>query len=185
MHASADSPPVPDEPKPIHWEAQTKAPHDPLAIVLEIEITIGAITRTVRGTFDTGADITELEPPYISDFAVNEDECGFTQQQFPDGKLDTEPLVMAEAALEGHSFPMPVSLLKYPRRAPEGTPINVFGRAGLMDHFRIQIDPAGGTTTFVWIGKSPKSRLDEIQKFFIDERVGKAKSFQRPAAGSH
>lgn len=172
----------PDEHAPIPWEAQTTEPQDPLAIVLEIDITIGDHTRKVKGTFDTGADMTELEPPSITDFGVNENECGFTQVRLSKVKVDTEPVVMAQATFNGHTFPMPVHLLKYSRRAPQGTPINVFGRAGLMDHFRIESDPAGGTTKFTWVGESPKSRLAEIKKLFIDERIGKAKSFQGVAA---
>ena len=109
---------------------------------------------------------------------MDEDTCGFTQIGLPDGSLDTEPVVMATARLQGHDFPMPVCLLKYSRRAPQGKPINVFGRAGLMDHFRIESNPATGQTTFEWIGTSPKSRLDVIQKKFIDDRVGKAKAYQ-------
>ena len=62
----------------IHWALQTNEPTDPPAVVVKVEITIGDQTREVEGTFDTGADMTELQPPYFDEFGVDEDTVGFT-----------------------------------------------------------------------------------------------------------
>ena len=175
MEETAD--PV-EEVRGIAWEAQTGQPTDPPAVVLEITIRIGDVERIVKGTFDTGADMTELEPPAVDEFGVNEDECGFVQIEPEKNRLDTEPVVMAEATFGGHSFPMPVVLLKYSRRNPQGKPINVFGRAGLLDHFHVDLDPLAATTSFTWTGLAPNARLAEIKHHFIDERRGKAKQHQ-------
>jgi hypothetical protein len=161
--------------KTVPWQPQTAEAWDPLAVRLQIEITINGITREVEGTFDTGADMTELQPPLITEFAIDEDQSGFATASDAKGRPDTQSVVMASARFDDKVFDMPVCM---PRRATRA--VNVFGRAGLMDHFRIVFDPDKSETTFEARDLSPKSRIGAIKQSFIDDRVGTRQRFIQP-----
>jgi hypothetical protein len=153
----------------IDWSAQTPDDWDPLSTIFTMSIRIGEVEIPVRGVFDTGADFTDLQPPLIDQFHLDEDQYGFSPVIDDNGVVaDTEPIAIATARLDGHDFPLPVHLYRTVRRSQ-----HVFGRAGLLDYFRITLDPAAAATTFEWYGPSPKNRLDPIRKLWVTDRIGK------------
>jgi len=155
--------------KTISWSAQTGQSWDPLATILTISIRIGDVEVPVSGVLDTGADVTELQPPLIDQFQVDEDACGFIPITNDHGIIvDTEPVTMATGSLDGYEFRMPVHLRRTVTR-----PRQVFGRSGLIDHFKISLDPAAATTTFEWSGLSPHNRLSEFETAWTKPRRGR------------
>ena len=152
----------------VAWKSQTVQIWDPLSTILTIPIRIGDVELEIEGVFDTGADWTDLQPPAIGQFGIDEDQHGFATIQDNGIVVATIPVAMATARLDGQEFPLPVTL--YPNAV---RPTHVFGRAGLLDHFHVTLDPVAGETTLEWRGPSEHSRLAEIQRLFIDERIGR------------
>ena len=145
---------------------QTQGAGDPPSPYIDLELTIGNVTRSVRGILDTGADTTELIPPEDANFAIDPKSVGYI---IDSRTKRPHPYVMAVARMDGNEFPMPVTF------APAGMrPVNVFGRVGILDHFKVETDPAAQLTRLTWVGQSPGSVID-VLKQHIDETTDEMK----------
>jgi len=156
---------------PVTWKPQTADAWDPLSTVFTMKIRVGGVTLDVEGVFDTGADMIDLQPPKLAEFQINADQHGFSTTVI-NGQKWMIPIVIAEAELDGHWFEVPVALYPFDTR-----PVHVFGRAGLLDHFKVTLDPAAGQTRFEWNGKGPHSRIEAIKQEFVDPLIGKRQLF--------
>lgn len=151
----------------VPWRAQTSDLWDPLSTVFTMKIRIGGVELDVEGVLDTGADMIDLQPPKLGEFQINVAEHGFSTDTDPNtGQKRLIPIVIAEAELDGHEFEAPVALYPFTARL-----VHVFGRAGILDHFNVALDPAAGETRIDWSGKSPHSRIDAIRHTFVDTRI--------------
>lgn len=103
-------------------------------------------TRTVRGVFDTGADYTVPDPQWLEQLRVAESECIPWAVTTASGANADGKLTLLDARLDAEVVRMPVVFLP-------GVPIDIFGRVGLVDRFRISMDPRGEVTTFDWLGE--------------------------------
>jgi hypothetical protein len=144
---------------------QTAATWDPLSTIVTMRLSINGVSKDIPGVVDSGADFTSLFSALMTDFKVDPDKSGYIETEVdPNGNvLATTPLVMATAMFEGREFPMGV-VFHEERSRP-----NLFGRSGLMEHFKIEFDPASATTTFTWADRGPRSTIDEVDRLIDSE----------------
>jgi hypothetical protein len=149
------------------WAPQTESAGDPPSPYIEVELTIEGVTRSVRGVLDTGADSTELIPPEVVNFKIDSKTVGYIL----DGRTkQPEPFVMAVGRIDGMEFQIPIAFVPAGIRS-----VNVFGRAGIVDHFKVELDPAAQVTRLTWSGRSPGSVIDALKKH-IDETTAEMKA---------
>ncbi|MGH7883761.1 MAG: hypothetical protein ACREN8_12815 [Candidatus Dormibacteraceae bacterium] len=99
----------------------------------------------VAGLFDTGASITSLRSIEQPGLGINDNRCIPMALTAANGIVTWQRLTMDSAFLDGHEFRIP--LVFSPR-----LPINLFGRVGIMDLWKITLDPATLTTEMIWRG---------------------------------
>jgi len=102
-------------------------------------------TRTVKGLFDSGADITHLDPQWMAQLRVTDQECIPWQVRVASGATADGRLTLLDARLDNTTFRMPVVFLA-------GLPTDLFGRVGLFDRFKIDFDPEHAVTSFTFVG---------------------------------
>lgn len=99
----------------------------------------------MKGLFDSGADITHLDPQWMSQLRVTDQECIAWRIRVASGATAEGKLTVLDASLDNNIFRMPVVFLP-------GLPTDLFGRVGLFDRFNIEFDPIHSVTRFTWIG---------------------------------
>jgi len=103
----------------------------------------------VLGPFDTGADLTLLPLAKMRILRVTDKQC-MPISISPLGRAaEFGRLTVMDAHLDGHDFRFPVAFTN--RKAV------LFGRPGLVDQFRIELDPKLGLTRFTWVGPQSAS----------------------------
>lgn len=122
---------------------------NPAAPTVTIEIPGPDGPVAVAGMFDTGADSTELQPSFIATLGISMNQCGAIKAH---GVWC--PTTIVEARLDGHVFDLPITFFD---NKADNEDINLFGRLGILDTFRILHDPAQQRTGFEWIEGLPPS----------------------------
>lgn len=117
------------------------------AVTVEIPGPNGPVA--VSGLFDTGSDITELHSSFIGTLDIPMNQCGAIQAH---GIWC--PTTVVEARLDGHVFNLPVTF--FDNKAGNDD-VNLFGRVGVLDIFRILHDPEQQRTGFERIEGLPPS----------------------------
>ncbi len=95
----------------------------------------------IDGMFDTGADWTELHTSFIDILGIPMNKCAPTKAHGV-----WRPTTVVEARLDGHVFNLPVTFLD--DNMAGGESLNLFGRIGILDTFRILHDPEQQRTAF-------------------------------------
>ena len=80
--------------------------------------------------FDSGADLTTVDPEWKERLRVPDAECIPWTQTFANGTQQQGELTILDATLDGHTFRMPVVFLA-------GVPVDLVGRVGVFDQFTI------------------------------------------------
>lgn len=127
---------------PAHW-TNIPAP----TVTVEIPGANGPVK--VEGMFDTGADWTELQVALIDALGIAPVLCAPSQVGG-----HWRPSTVVEARLDGHIFNLPVTFVD---RYAGGNLINLFGRIGLLDQFRVIHNPRRKRTGFGWNQAQPQS----------------------------
>lgn len=102
-------------------------------------------TRLIKGLFDSGADVTTLRMEWKDALRIQDGECYETKLTGicgPDNPITAIQTVL-DATLDGHTFRMPVAFAKV-------VPTDLFGRAALLERFRVVLDAQAGLTTLDW-----------------------------------
>ena len=124
------------------------APGGPPAPLVEVTISSQHHrTRLIKGLLDSGADWTTLRMEWKDALRVRDAECFETKLTGicgPDNPIMSLATLL-DATLDGHTFRMPVAFVKE-------VPVDLFGRIGLLERFRVQLDAPAALTTFEWAG---------------------------------
>ncbi len=73
-------------------------------------------------------------------------------------------MTVVEARLDGNAFDMPVTFVD--QYLPDGQPIVLFGRAGIQDHYRVELAPP--LTTFTWIEGSHSPLVAAYDNWLVE-----------------
>jgi len=115
--------------------------------------------RFVRGDFDTGADLTLLPVGMMAQLGIMDAEC-VPISIGPLGRaVEFGRLAKLAAKLDRQQFVLPAA---FSDRSSV-----LFGRPGLVDQFRIELDPRYGFTCFTWTGPHEKT-AGPWADYFVD-----------------
>jgi hypothetical protein len=103
----------------------------------------------VEGLLDTGADVTQLHVGLIDVLGISMNQCAPVKAHG-----GWRPTTVVQARLDDHVFDLPVTFVD---RQIGDEVINLFGRTGLLDIYRIVHDPVQRRTEFEWIENLPPS----------------------------
>lgn len=129
----------------VHFKWGPLAPHGAPAPLVEITLAKGHRIRLIKGLFDTGADHACLRLEWMERLRIQDSECfeldmtGICGKDNPIKGLAT----VVDATFDGHDFRLPVAFAKE-------LPTDLFGRYGLLERWRVQLDSGTGLTTFEW-----------------------------------
>jgi hypothetical protein len=142
----------------------------PPSPLVEVEITATSHhrVRLIKGLFDSGADWTTLRMEWKEALRVRDSECFETELTGICGK-DNPIRALAtvlDASLDGRRFRIPVAFVRE-------VPIDLFGRTGLLERYKVQLDAFGGLTTFDW-ADCPAPLADSFEQNWKAELSKKA-----------
>jgi hypothetical protein len=144
------------------------APNAAPAPLVEVTLTKGHRIRLIKGLFDTGADHACLRLEWKERLRVQDSECfeldltGICGKDNPIKGLAT----VVDATFDGHNFRLPVAFAKE-------LPVDLFGRFGLLERWKVHLDSAAGMTTFEWTDAAAPL-ADYFEKKLQGEVVKKA-----------
>src|SRR5713226_1803285 len=118
--------------------------NNPLASSLSVEFIGPAGPVAVEGMFDSGADSTELAYDLIPTLGIDLAKCAAMKVHGI-----WRPFTVVEARLDNNVFDLPVAFT--PDVQADGETVNLFGRLGIIEHFRIGFKPDTRETEFEWL----------------------------------
>lgn len=118
--------------------------------VVYVEIANASRRTVVTGLFDTGAVTSSLRKVEQARLGISDERCIPMAFNSASGVVAWQRFTVVSAWLDGHHFKLPTGL-------SADLPINLIGRVGLMDLWRITHDPATFTTDLAWTGPQAPS----------------------------
>jgi hypothetical protein len=138
---------------------------DPPSPYITVALSFRGVTQEAHALYDTGTDLAQLGPGWKTVFGVRDELLPQLPIKSASGKETAGHLAFVRAELDGHSFTLPVIF------HPEAE-VDLFGRMGLGELFKFEIDPVTQATRVTLVDPIPETAADrQYQEMVLKQNV--------------
>jgi hypothetical protein len=135
--------------------------NNPVASSLTVEFAGPEGAVSVEGIFDSGADSTELAQDLIQTLGIDLAKCAAMKAHGI-----WRPFTVVHARLDDHVFDLPVTFT--PDVHADDETVNLFGRLGIFEHFRITHRPDTRQTEFEWVNGMTAPVVTQYDNWLVE-----------------